>query len=256
MRGTVAVAVVTAVVVISGAPSAGPPTNVGWAALTFGDESARVVERVDYAGTVERIGDVVLENGVPASSIESPQVAEVWAIVDATWPENRRADLSQLSVIREGEHGLVGVVHSARDGGWILSIDAADLVHPEIVAETVVHELVHVVTLAPSRFEFGDGSECEGVRIDLGCVRAGTSLARFAARFWPDGAPLDGADDAFVTGYARTAPQEDLAETFTAWVFGWTTPEPANEKVRFVAADAELAALRGDLLAAGVPAGS
>jgi len=198
---------------------------------------------------------VVVENGAPSSPIDSSEVAAAWEIVDATWPASRRRDLIQLSVIRERDYGLVGVVHSVADGGWILSIDAADLERPEIVVETVVHELVHVVTLAPVRFEFGDPGRCDGLRIELGCASTGSGLARFADRFWPDGVPADDSEDAFVTAYARSGPHEDLAETFTAWVFEWPTAGVAAEKVRFLEQDEELSDLRDDLLAIGVPAG-
>jgi hypothetical protein len=242
----VAVAIVYAVT----GRDAAPATRVGSATLTVADDTARMVERVAYNDVVERVGDVVIEAGQPMAPIDQSEVALAWAIVDEVWPTNRRDDLVQLSVIREDSLGLVGVVHLASDGGWILSLDAADLERRDIMVETIVHELAHVVTLSPDRFSFTDTGDCDGVSIELGCARGGSALARFHERFWPDGRSVDDRDDSFVTPYAGSAVHEDLAETFTAWVFDWPVggSELVAQKIALLAADAELAALREDLV--------
>ena len=90
---------------------------------------------------------------------------------------------------------------------------------PELVRETIVHELSHVVTLAPEVFTFGEVDRCAGTEISLGCAAAGSVLAAYADAFWPgDVASPRSAD--FVNEYASTSAHEDLAETFTAWGAG------------------------------------
>ena len=229
---------------------AAPATRVGSATLTVADDTARMVERVGYNGAVERVGDVVIEAGQPVSPIDQPEVALAWATVDEVWPTSRRADLVQLSVIRDDSLGLVGVVHAASGGGWILSIDAADLDRRDIVVETIVHELAHVVTLSPDHFSFADAGGCDGVSIELGCASRDSVLARFHDEFWPDDRSVDDMADSFVTAYASSAVHEDLAETFTAWVFDWPVSgsRVVAEKIAFLRADAELAALREELV--------
>ena len=237
-------AVLGAYVVLGDAPAV-PETRVGTAEVAIGGDTARVVERVVYRQDVVRLGDVVVVDGEPAEPITDETVAAVWDIVAVAWPEDLRDELRQLSVIEEGERGLVGVVHPSSTGGWILSLDAGDLGDPRLIEETIVHELSHVVTLDSDDFTFGD-SDCDGVRIALGCAHRDTVLAEFAATFWPDGDRGD--DHEHVNDYAATAAHEDLAETFTAHVMGWAPSGATIEaKVAMLEADPELAALADEL---------
>ena len=239
-------ALLGAYIVMSGGPT-GPATEIGAAAVTVSGDTARVVENVVYRQDVTRIGDVVVVSGRPAEPISDPTVAAVWEIVDSTWPASLRDSLRQLSVIEEADRGLVGVVHPSSSGGWILSLDAADLGDPALLRETIVHELAHVVTLGPDVFAFGDVA-CEGEAIDLGCAYAGTVLADFVAAFWPDREA--GPVHEYVNAYASTAPHEDLAETFTSMVWGWT-PDGAviDAKVEMLGRDPDLVALAVELRA-------
>lgn len=250
MRAVPVIVVAMAVGMALTGGGAPPETRVGTAALAISDDTARVVERVGYRGDVERVGDVVLGATGPLGPIEQPDVAAAWKLVDRVWPESRRDELVQLSVVREGPLGLVGVIHPASGSGWILSLDAADLDRTDVIIETIVHELAHAVTLGPEQFVFGSGAGCDGLRIDLGCASGGSMLARFGARFWPDGEPGDDTAGAFVTEYARTAVYEDLAETFTAWVFDWPIPHSseAGAKIAHLETEPELVTLRDELL--------
>jgi hypothetical protein len=229
-----------------------PETRVGTAGVVLGDDTARIVERVNYRQDVERVGDVVIVDGRPRDEL-SGDLAAIWEIVDATWPDSQRDELAQVSVVREEPRGLVGVVHPSVSGGWILSLDVADLSDRALIEETIVHELSHAVTLDDDVFRFGDDTGCRGVTMSLGCADDGTILARFAARFWSDGAdgatPTSAPDPSgFVNDYASSAPHEDLAETFTAWVLGWPVDGATIEaKIEMLAADPELAGLAGEL---------
>ncbi len=243
----IAVVLAAAVVVIDPFAPDVPPTRVGTAGVALGSDTARAVERVAYRQDVERIGDVVLISGVPAEPITDGRLAAMWRMVEEIWPAHLRGELAQLSVVEEEPRGLVGVVHPSITGGWILSLDVADLGDPDLLEETIVHELSHVVTLGRDGFSFGDVENCSGAQIDLGCAEAGTVLAEFAARFWAgDGAESD--DDAFVNDYAATAAHEDLAETFTAWVLRWPVQGTViDAKMEMLAADPALARLAADL---------
>ena len=148
-------------------------------------------------------------------------------------------------IYRRSVPGLEPHLHPSATGGWILSLDAADLGDRALIEETIVHELSHVVTLAPEVFTFGDAS-CDGVQISLGCAHEGSVLAEFAATFWPDG--TGGPTHEHVNDYAASAVHEDLAETFTALVLGWAPAgETIDAKIALLQADAELAELSADL---------
>lgn len=225
-----------------------PATDVGQAGVALGDDAARAVERVAYRQDVIRIGDVVLVDGQPNGPIEHADIAATWEIVDAIWPESLRSELRQLSVIEEASRGLVGVVHPAAGGGWILSLDLADLGDQVLIEETIVHELSHVLTLAPDAFGFGEG-DCAGVRIELGCAASGSVLAEYADAFWPGDDGSDSEVD-YVNDYAMTAAHEDLSETFTAMVLGWPVEGgQVDAKIAMLEGDPRLAALAIELRA-------
>lgn len=223
-------------------------TDVGQAGVALGTDAARAVERVAYRQDVIRIGDVIVVNGEPSVPIENADIAATWAIVDAIWPASMRSELRQLSVIEEDSRGLVGVVHPATGGGWIVSLDLADLDDRVLIEETIVHELSHVLTLAPAVFTFGEG-DCVGVKIELGCAAADSVLADFASAFWVDDQGSPNHDD-YVNDYAMTGAHEDLSETFTALVLAWpVVGGQVDAKVAMLEADPELAALLIELRA-------
>lgn len=241
-----AVGLAAAVNVASPWDGDGPATRIGVAGVALGDDTARIVERVTYRHDVERVGDVLVVDGAPAGPLEG-DIAAVWEIVDALWPDDLRGELAQLSVVREEPRGLVGVVHPSVTGGWILSLDAADLDDRALLEETIVHELSHVLTLDAEVFTFNRVEDCEGVAMALGCAAPGSVLAEFATRFWPGDVADDDAAH-FVNDYAASAAHEDLAETFTAWVLGWPVEDAMIEaKIQMLAADPALAALADTL---------
>lgn len=221
-------------------------TDIGAAAVDLGTDSARAVERVAYRQDVERIGDIVIVSGQPLEPVEG-EMGEMWALIDEIWPDQLRDALAQVSIVREESRGLVGVVHPSATGGWILSLDIADLDDRHLIEETIVHELSHLVTLDREIFTFGEVEGCSGAQIDLGCAEAGTVLAEFAERFWPGDVPSPLAAD-FVNDYAASGAHEDLAETFTAWVLGWPVSGAAiDAKIEMLSADPELDALADEL---------
>lgn len=244
---SIAVVLAALVVIIDPFASSGPVTRVGTAGIALGDDAARAVERVSYRQDVERIGDVVVVAGAPRDEVGDPEIAAMWELVDAVWPVHLRGELAQLSVVREQPRGLVGVVHPSATGGWILSLDLADIDDRVLVEETIVHELSHVVTLGRGVFTFGEVEGCSGAQISLGCAEQGSVLAAYANRFWPgDVAGDDPAD--FVNDYASTSAHEDLAETFTAWVLGWPVAGAGvNARIDMLAADPSLSRLADEL---------
>jgi len=221
--------------------------DIGDAQVVLGGQSARTVEQVDYRAGVRRIADVVIENGSPLGQIADPDVSKAWEIIDSVWPTSLRSELTQVSVIDEGPRGLVGVVHRSSIGGWILSIDRADLADRRLVSETIIHEIAHVVTLGTGSFSFDTTVGCEGVAIEVGCAFPGSLMALYSQRFWPGG-ELGSPVEALVDSYAATAPHEDLAETFTAWVAGWPVVSADVEaRIDLMSADPRLSELAREI---------
>jgi len=223
------------------------PTAIGEARVDLGTRSARVVEQVEYRDGVTRVVDLILDNGQPVGELNDPDLAKAWEIVDSIWPPSMWADLNQISLIDEGPRGLVGVVHRSSLGGWILSVDRSDLGDRNLVEETIIHEIAHMATLDAEHFSFDTAAACSGVDMTVGCAAVGSFMARWAETFWPGGMVDSDAAD-LVDSYAATGPQEDLAETFTAWVASWPVRSASvAARIDMLAADPAMSLLATEL---------
>jgi len=232
-----------AVVLSASASAPDSSTAIGDARVDLGSRPARVVEQVDYRDGVTRVADLMVGNGQPLGDLDNLDLAAAWDIADSVWPPSLWADLDQISVIDEGPRGLVGVVHRSASGGWILSLDRSDFGDRELVEETIIHEIAHMATLGPDQFSFDLETGCDGEQISVGCAAPGTFMARWAQRFWPGGV-VDSELSELVDPYAATGPQEDLAETFTAWVAGWPVESVSVEaRIEMLASDPMMSAL-------------
>jgi len=222
-------------------------TDISDARVSVEGRSARLVEQVDYRDGVTRVADMLVVDGRPDGDLDNTDLAAAWDFVDSTWPSSMRGDLRQISVIDEGPRGLVGVVHRSKAGGWILSLDRSDFEDRQLVEETIIHELAHVATLGPGQFSFDLEAACEGVVTTVGCASPGSLMARWASRFWPGGV-VDASASDLVDPYAATAPHEDLAETFTAWMADWPVESShVRDRYEMLAADPVMNSLAGEI---------
>lgn len=173
---------------------------------------------------------------------------------------------------------------------WKLEVDIADLEDRGAYLFTLVHEYAHLLTLNASQVEpdveifndpnslvllTGKASLCPNYFTGTGCSDEDSYMNVFYSRFWRDvleewesadaiqyvpGANVDYYNalhgfyqnhrDQFVGDYAVTHPTEDIAESFTHFVF---SPKPAGDsirekKLRFFYEYPELIRLREDIL--------
>jgi hypothetical protein len=216
-------AALVALVATSGADHRGL-VEIGAAVQSFSSDAdgASRTEQVSYGETdLQIVASYVVEAGVlqpiPGQTVPAAHRA-LWQTVEHVLPTAELAEIRQLNVVTDGPNGTLGMVHRSGQATdrWILSLDLAE---PErVLEETLIHELAHVLTLDRDDLRTGtDG--CDGVRLPLGCARAGSALAQWADQFWPDpdhAATFD--REHFVSEYAASAVHEDLAETFLAYV--------------------------------------
>ncbi|HEY4487700.1 MAG TPA: hypothetical protein VI483_02975 [Candidatus Paceibacterota bacterium] len=130
----------------------------------------------------------------------------------------------------------------------------------------LIHEIGHVVTLAnafdPGSYKYdwqGNYNEnrppCYTTQFAAGCAKAGSYLAIFAARFWPD---AKGQGDAsgvysplkFISAYAATNIAEDMAESWAAFFLldKPTGSTLADKKIRFFYEYPEFVSARKEIL--------
>jgi hypothetical protein len=218
---------------------------------------------------------------------DSSSQNKIWDYFAAIIPPDQRRFLSEYDVFTDGKDNiLASVSQSETDMGlWVLTIDIVDAGNPQDLTYTLVHEFGHLLTLNPSqvipsqRIFKNPSSEkiyqqeadaCHTYFAVEGCSYPDAYINKFFARFWPDifaeWSKIDAIQnqsryeselekfyikykDQFVTDYAPTNPEEDIAETFSFFVI---KPKPAgnsiaDQKVLFFYDFPELVTLRSQI---------
>ncbi len=213
---------------------------------------------------------------------------QLWDYYKALIPAEQRGTIAEFALTTDGLGGtLASVAQTDYDPDlWILYVDIADTSNYYELTYTLVHEFAHLLTLGPDQvvpslavfnnpeddnIYLRELSACPGYFPGEGCANSDSYINQFYYKFLDDlheewnEINLEEDDDAyydlldefyykyedhFVTGYAATNPEEDIAEAFTFFVF---SPKPAGdtiaeEKVLFFHQYPELVELRAVIL--------
>jgi hypothetical protein len=210
---------------------------------------------------------------------------QIWTHFANLIPAERRAMVSQFVIFSDGRAGTLAAVEPDENDPtkWILAIDIADADDKTELTHTLIHEYGHLLTLNASQVppnvaviysdnprEFNKAKRaCKQYFTGEGCSLPNSYINAFYSRFWRDlerewermtrgGEDEEGLErfyakyrDRFVSDYAVTAPEEDLAEAWTHFVL---QPKPrgktiAEQKVLFFYAYPELTQLRAHIRA-------
>jgi hypothetical protein len=213
---------------------------------------------------------------------------QLWEYYAALIPAERRGMIAEYAVTTDGTGGtLASVAQTTYDPNlWTLNIDIADTANYYELTSTLVHEFAHLLTLGPDQvvpslavlnnpednnIYLQELSACPNYFPGEGCANADSYIDDFYFQFWEelreewDPINLEEDEDArtelldefynqyedrFVTSYAATNPEEDIAESFAFFVF---SPKPAGdtileEKILFFYNYPELVELRASIL--------
>lgn len=213
---------------------------------------------------------------------------QVWDYFATLIPAKSRGVIAEYSVFTDGmDNTLAAVTQTQTDPeSWALQVDIADTSEPHNLTFTLIHEFGHLLTLGPDQVPpslavfnnpdddtiyFQEVSACPNYFPGEGCANADSYVDAFYNQFWADlheewnEINLEEDDDIyyekldefylkyqdqFVTDYAATNPEEDMAES---WTFFVLSPEPAGdtiaeEKMLFFHQYPELVQLRSDIL--------
>lgn len=213
---------------------------------------------------------------------------QIWDYFRSVIPASQREMITEYSIITDGQGGtLAAVAQTQFDPDlWALQVDIADTGNYYELTFTLVHEFGHLLTLGsdqvpPSLAVYNnpdddniyleEASACPDYFPGEGCANPDSYINDFYNQFWSDiheewneinleedsDAYYEKLDDfyykfedQFVTSYAATNPEEDIAEAFAFFVF---SPEPAGdtlaeEKILFFYQYPELVALRANIL--------
>ncbi len=212
---------------------------------------------------------------------------QIWNFFTSVIPLEQRGFLSEYIIFTDGESNILASV-SLTDRSpqkWRLNVDIQDATDPRDLTYTLVHEFGHLLTLNPEQVPpsdaiFNDPSNddiytqeaeaCPNYFPGEGCSVPESYINLFVNRFWGELFEdwqyvndsttddeyydrywdfYDKYQDQFVTDYAPTSPEEDIAESFTHFVL---MPKPAGnsiaeEKVLFFYEFPELVQLRAQM---------
>lgn len=190
----------------------------------------------------------------------------VWEHFLALIPADQRGMIAEYGIFTDGYGGTLAAVSQTDfdPNLWVLYVDFADTVNDHELTYTLIHEFAHLLTLGPDQVRpslaifnnpddddiyFREASACPNYFPGEGCANPDSYIHNFFHIFWKDiheewneinleedediyTEKLDDFyfkyEDRFVTSYAATNPEEDIAEAFTFFVI---TPKPAGDTI-------------------------
>lgn len=221
-----------------------------------------------------------------------PTVTEAWKQLATITPPDQLTDLALFAGFTAADSGgdaeedtTLAFVNPIDDDGTVfqmsVNLDAYDD-DPDQAALTMAHEFSHVFTALPSQIDrtVTDPADCDTYFNGEGCYLPDSLMADWIKTFWDAGAlasvdpnkdvgTADGeqrcsTDPSYLGAYAATTPEEDFAETFSAFVYGvkatspevqakldWMADQPGLVEFRDRADKAGVAPLKGDFEGCG-----
>lgn len=165
----------------------------------------------------------------------------IWNMVkNVIKPENLQK-FDYVVVTTDGKDNTMASVIESPDGDgtgerWLLQVDHADM--EDDFVGTIVHEYGHYLTLNEKQVQYTDEYDLSCYCEDGMVANENSVINRFYKTFWKDYL-LNDSDtsyefylrnqDCFVSDYAATNPDEDIAETFRVFVM---EDKPKRDRVR------------------------
>lgn len=230
---------------------------------TIGDDGGTLVGAVV-------VNDGVIE-GVCAGELDA-RLDEAWAELLAIVPSSELGALDVFAGFDDPESDVQAFVTPLGDEGndrFGMSVNLATVdTDPDALRLTLAHEMSHVFSQTPDQLEAGvDPVDCPTLHNGNGCFLEGSLILDWIDRFWtdeqlasiPDPTEADEAggerrcslDPGFLGSYAASSPEEDFAESFSAFVFGLDVPAEVQPRLDFFAERPEFQAYRDQVLADG-----
>ncbi len=210
-------------------------------------------------------------NGLSADTVKQHQ--EIWALFTQLIPQDQRTMVDQFGISSDGVEETMAWVEPIDEydlSSWLLVIDPADAGNPEELTFTLIHEYGHLLTLNDHQI-ISDAASCSTYEPQEGCTTSNAYLNAFYQKFWVNLYPeiqeieeesdedryydlLDAFyqehEDQFVSDYAATNVEEDIAESWSYFVLG-QKPDGnsiAEQKILFFYDYPELVDLRGEII--------
>jgi hypothetical protein len=212
-----------------------------------------------------------------------PTLTEAWEALSTITPSLQLADLGLFGAfesVEAGDEVTLAFVNTLDDDGTLFQMSLNTATYEEDPNEallTMAHEFSHVFTALPSQIDRSAEAEdgCTTYDNGEGCFLPDSLMAQWIELFWgsglideidPDVDPAgSGGQDrcdtnpGFLGAYAASNPEEDFAETFSAYVFqldvdadalqaklDWMNEQPGLAEFRDRAVDAGVGPLENN----------
>jgi hypothetical protein len=231
---------------------------------------------VTYKVTGDTISDPKYTKKIPSIYAkyqkDTKNHERIWKVITDVIPLDKREDLDEFIVFTDGIDNFTGAVdEGSTPDTWSFQADVLDFENFSTLSTTVVHEFGHMVTLSSSQIEYG-ASSCKNYETSDGCSTRDSYINAFYKAFWADiykewasdvkltkdgEVDEDGVyafyekyPDQFVSDYAPTDPSEDIAESWTYFIYSSKPKDDsiANQKILFFYQYPELVKLRQQIL--------
>ena len=247
---------------------------------TYADTEARF-NLVDYKVNGDQLGAMDILWSPDDYKVYQEDTAaheRIWNYFTSILPTEQRKWIGDFLLFTDGPKNILAYVRRSSDPEkWTLGADILDSARPIYLTETLIHEFGHLLTLNTDQLVITDtyiynGRQglkgCPTFATPEGCSTSESYINLFYQRFWrkiydewfenvnqPSGGQLNWAytlafhrrySDQFVSPYAASHPQEDIAESFAHFILN---PKPdgssiADQKVKFFYEFPELVELR------------
>ncbi|NMB54519.1 MAG: hypothetical protein GYA15_07425 [Leptolinea sp.] len=196
----------------------------------------------------------------------------IWKFITDVIPADRRTMLSQFVVFSDGYDNSTGAVDQAdSSGSWSIEADAVDSQDFKMLSTTLIHEFGHMLTLNDKQIT-EEKDTCDYYMTLDGCSQKGSYIGAFYDKYWNDiydewASDVEFSEEGevnedkvyefyekhpeqFVTDYAATGPEEDIAESWTYFIFSKKPAADtiAHQKILFFYQYPELVDLRNQVL--------
>jgi hypothetical protein len=203
----------------------------------------------------------------------SPTLVESWISLAAVASPEQLEPVVLLAGFASTDDtvAFAGAADEERYEQFLIAVDLISAEErPDETRLTMVHEIAHVFTQTPDQLDItADPDLCDTFWNGAGCFLPDSYVAQWISDFWTEddlaAQPEDGSadtdlglercelDPAFLGAYAASSPEEDLAESFSAFVFDLDVPPSVQPRLDWFAQFPELAAYRDLQRVSGLP---
>jgi hypothetical protein len=238
-----------------------------WSDSAWGDEEDEEIILVTYQVSGDEISDPAKES-VSGDLTELQQDTEtqeeIWDYFVHFMPAEQREPIAEFIIFTDGTDNVLAATDQLGEtqDTWSLEIDIADTDDKAELTSTLLHEYAHILTLNNAQF-VPDVSSGSTYQSEDNYTTEDSYLNLFYQQFWADiYAEWEGYydddsleefyelyPDQFLTDYAATEPEEDIAESWLYFIIS-LPPEGssiAEKKIEFFYGFPEMVSLRDEI---------